>query len=105
MRVILQGAKRGSGYAVTCPRFSQFSHSVVSDSVRRHGLQRVRLPCPSPTPGACSFGALKDDLSTVTYLMAEAGSVPALGHFTVYAPTSGLTATQCNHILAENYFL
>ena len=33
---------------------AQFSHSVVSDSLRRHGLQHARLPCPSPTPGACS---------------------------------------------------
>ena len=32
----------------------QFSHSVVSESLRPHGLQHARLPCPSPTPGACS---------------------------------------------------
>ena len=32
----------------------QFSCSVVSDSLRPHGLQDARLPCPSPTPGACS---------------------------------------------------
>ena len=32
----------------------RFSHSVVSDSLRPHGLQHTRLPCPSPTPGACS---------------------------------------------------
>ena len=31
---------------------SQFSHSVSSDSLRPHGLQHTRLPCPSPTPGA-----------------------------------------------------
>ena len=30
----------------------QFSHSVVSDSLRPHGLQHRRLLCPSPTPGA-----------------------------------------------------
>ena len=30
------------------------SCSVVSDSVRPHGLQHTRLPCPSPTPGAYS---------------------------------------------------
>ena len=29
----------------------QFSHSVVSDSLRPHGLQYSRPPCPSPTPG------------------------------------------------------
>ena len=32
----------------------QFSHSVVSDSLRPHGLQHARLPCPSPTPRAYS---------------------------------------------------
>ena len=28
----------------------QFSHSVVADSLRPHGLQHTRPPCPSPTP-------------------------------------------------------
>ena len=32
----------------------QFSCSVVSNSLQPHGLQHTRLPCPSPTPGACS---------------------------------------------------
>ena len=31
-----------------------FSCSVLSDSLRSHGLQHARLPCPSPSPGACS---------------------------------------------------
>ena len=29
----------------------QFSHSVISDSLRPHGLQHAKPPCPSPTPG------------------------------------------------------
>ena len=32
----------------------QSSRSVVSDSVRPHGLRHARPPCPSPTPGAYS---------------------------------------------------
>ena len=32
----------------------QFSHSVVSNSLRPHGLQHARFPCPSPSRGACS---------------------------------------------------
>ena len=38
------------------PNFSsvQFSRSVVSDSLRPHGLQHARPPCPSPTPGVYS---------------------------------------------------
>ena len=31
-----------------------FSRSVVSDSLWPHGLQHIRFPCPSPSPGACS---------------------------------------------------
>ena len=32
----------------------QFSHSVMPESLQPHGLQHARLPCPSPTPRACS---------------------------------------------------
>ena len=32
----------------------QFSHSVMSDSLRPHGLQHARLPCPPTSPKACS---------------------------------------------------
>ena len=31
-----------------------FRRSVVSDSLRPHGLQHIRPPCPSPSTGACS---------------------------------------------------
>ena len=33
---------------------SQFSCWVVSNSLRPHGLQHARLPCPSPSPCVCS---------------------------------------------------
>ena len=33
---------------------SQFSRSVVSNSLQPHGLQHARPPCPSPTPGVYS---------------------------------------------------
>ena len=32
----------------------QFSRSVMSDSLQPRGLQHVRSPCPSPTPGVYS---------------------------------------------------
>ena len=35
-------------------RSVQFSRSVMSNSLWRHGPQHARLPCPSPTLGACS---------------------------------------------------
>ena len=31
-----------------------FSHQVVSSSLRPHGLQHARLPCPLPSPRVCS---------------------------------------------------
>ena len=31
-----------------------FSHTVMSDCLWPHGLQHARLPCPSPSPEACS---------------------------------------------------
>ena len=36
------------------PKALLFSCSVVSDSLRPHGLQHARLPCPSLSPGVCS---------------------------------------------------
>ena len=33
---------------------AQFSHPAVSNSLQPHGLQHIRLPYPSPIPGACS---------------------------------------------------
>ena len=38
----------------TSASLSSFSSSVVSDSFWPRGLQHVRLPCPSPSPRACS---------------------------------------------------
>ena len=32
----------------------KFSDSIVSNSLRPHGLQHAEFPGPSPTPGACS---------------------------------------------------
>ena len=39
---------------VSCIVVSQFSHSVMSDSLQLHRLQHARPPCPSPTPGVYS---------------------------------------------------
>ena len=33
---------------------TQFSCSIMSDSLRPHGLQHSRLPCPKTSTGACS---------------------------------------------------
>ena len=49
-----EGVSDGQGSLVCLVQFSQFSHSVVSDSLRPHELQHARPPCPSPTPGVHS---------------------------------------------------
>ena len=49
--------RKGEREFLKCPKLgaivssSQFSCSVVSDSLQPHGLQHTRPPCPSPTPG------------------------------------------------------
>ena len=48
---------RGSGKVWTWKEYQvsvQFSHSDVSDSLRPHGLQHARPPCPLPSPGSWS---------------------------------------------------
>ena len=47
-----RGGNRGTEMFLTY--LSQFSCSAMSDSLQPHGLQHGRLPCPSPTPRACS---------------------------------------------------
>ena len=38
----------------SCQSVSQFSRSVLSNSLRPHESQHARPPCPSPTPGVYS---------------------------------------------------
>ena len=54
--VICLTFRRWSQTASGCWNHSsvQFSRSVVSNSLRLHGLQHARPPCPSPTPGVYS---------------------------------------------------
>ena len=45
----------GHGESKPEHRYPQFSSvALVYDSLRPHGLQHTRLPCPSPTPRTCS---------------------------------------------------
>ena len=65
----------------------QFSLSVVYSSLRPHGLQHARLPCPSPTPGACSNSCLSSRWchpsisSSVVPFFSCPQSFPASGSF------------------------
>ena len=65
----------------------QFSHSVVSDSLRPHESQHSRLPCPSATPGvytnACplSWWCHPAISSSVIPFSSCPKSLPASGSF------------------------
>ena len=59
----------------------------MSDSLWPHGLQHARLPCPSPSPGACSNSCPLNRWchptisSSVTPFSSCLQSFPALGSF------------------------
>ena len=72
-----------------------FSGSVVSYSLRPHGLQHARLPWPSPSPGACSNSCPLSQWchptisSSVVTFSSCLQSFPASGSF----PVSWLSAS------------
>ena len=79
---------------------SQFSHSVVSDSLQPHGLQHARPPCPSPPPGvytnSCPLSLwwtqcpLSPTISfSVVPFSSHLQSFPASGSFQMSQFTSG----------------
>ena len=65
----------------------QFSRSLMSNSLRPHGLQHTRLPCPSPTPRACSISCPSNQWchptisSSVVPFSSHLQSFPASGSF------------------------
>ena len=74
-------------FSVRSIHLVQFSHSVVSDSLWHHGLQNTRLPCPSPTPGACTISSPSSQwchptiASSVVPFSSCLQSFPASGSF------------------------
>ena len=64
-----------------------FSCSVMSDSLQPYGLQHSRIPCPSPTPGACSNSCPSSQwwhptISSCVFLFSSClQSFPASGSF------------------------
>ena len=63
----------------------QFSHSVVSDSLRPHESQHARPPCPSPTPGVYSNSCP----SSRWYHLAISSSFTPFSSFLQSLPVSG----------------
>ena len=66
-----------------------FSGSLMSNSLWPHGLQHARLPCPSPSPGACSNSCPLSQWchptisSSVVPFSSCPPSFPASGYFPV----------------------
>ena len=66
---------------------NQFSHSVVSDSLRPHESQHARPPCPSPTPRVYSDSCPSSQwchpaiASSVVPFSSCRQSLPASGSF------------------------
>ena len=75
----------------------QFSHSVVSNSLRPHGLQHARPSCPSPTPrvysNSCPLSQWCNPIisSSVVPFSSCLQSFPASGSFPVtqFFPSGG----------------
>ena len=66
--------------------FMLFSHSVVSDALWPHGLQRARLPCPSLFLGVCPNSCLSSQwwhwmISSSVIPFSCRQSFPATGSF------------------------
>ena len=83
----------------------QFSRSVVSNSLQPHGLQHARIPCPSPTPRACSNSCLLSwwchpaisssvvPLSSCLWSFPASGSFPMSQFFTSGSQSIGVSAS------------
>ena len=83
----------------------QFSRSVMSNSLRPHGLQHTRLPCPSPTPGAHSNSCPSSPwchpaisssvvpLSSCPQSFPTSGSFPVSQFFTSGSQSIGVSAS------------
>ena len=74
----------------------QFSHSVMSNSLRPHELQHARLPCPSPTPRACSNSCPSSWWCHPTI----SSSVVPFSSYLQYVPASG--SFQINQFFATS---
>ena len=69
----------------SCPSSVQFCRSVMSNALWPHGLQHARLPCPSPTPRACSNSC---PLSKWCHPTISSSVVPFSSHLQFF-PASG----------------
>ena len=77
----------------------------MSEFLRPHGLQHVRIPCPSPTPGACSNSCSLSQwhhptisssvipFSSCLQSFPASGSFPMSWLFKSHGPSIGISAS------------
>ena len=69
----------------------QFSQSVVSNSLRPHGLQHARPPCPSPAPGVYPNSS---PLSQWCHPTISFSVIPFSSHLQSFPASGSLTMSQ-----------
>ena len=85
--------KCNKGKYIGLKAYIQFSHSVVSDSLRPHGLQPARLPCPSPTPKVHSTMSIESVMPSNHLIVCHPLLLPSI------FPASG--SFQMSHFFAS----
>ena len=70
---------------------AQFSHSVLSNSLQPHGLHHARLPCPSPTPRACTNSG---SLSRWCHPTISSSVIPFSSHLQSFAASGSFLVSQ-----------
>ena len=69
----------------------QFNHSVMSNSLRSHGLQHASPPCPSPTPGVYSDSC---PLSWWCHPTISSSVVPFSSHLQSFPASAAFSMSQ-----------
>ena len=77
----------------------QFSRSVMPDSLWTHRLQHARLPCPSPTPGACSDSY---PLSQWCHPIISSSVIPFCSHLQLFPASGSFPSESVLHIRWPN---
>ena len=104
VREVLLNFNEAGSLLRVCSGTVQFSCSVVSDSLRCHGLLHTRRPCPSPAPGAYSNSGpsswwwhptILSSVIPFSYLQSfpASGSFPISQFFTSGGQSTGVSAS------------
>ena len=82
-------------------RSVHFSRSVVSNSLRPHGLQHARPPCPSPTPGVYSNSC---PLSQWCHPTITSSVIPSSSHLQSFPASGSFSSGSALHIRWPKYW-